>query len=136
MAKRHLWQPGSNLRAWLFTILHNQYVTEVRHSAREATAVDVSETASILTVPSNQMFRLQLHDLEIALAKLPDEQRSILLLIGLEGMSYDGAAEVLDIPVGTVRSRLWRARAQLRNLMEGNPPPTKINRRAVRHRAA
>ncbi len=115
--KLHLWQDGTDLRAWLFTILHNQYVNQVRRSVREGAAVGLSETEPLLTRPPHQNRRLELRDLERALARLPEEQRSVILLVGLEGMRYEEVAAVLDVPVGTVRSRLSRGREALRRLM-------------------
>jgi RNA polymerase sigma-70 factor (ECF subfamily) len=117
LGRIHLWQEGTDLRAWLFTILHNQYVNHVRRSAREGSAVALSETEPTLTSRPNQGKQLELRDLERAIAKLPDEQRSVLLLVGLEGMRYEEVASVLDVPVGTVRSRLSRGRDMLRHLM-------------------
>lgn len=121
LSKVHLWQEGTDLRAWLFTILHNQYVNHVRRAVREGAAVGLSETEPNLTSAPNQTKRLELRDLERAMAKLPDEQRAVLLLVGLEGMRYEEVAAVLDVPVGTVRSRLSRGREMLRQLMGLNP---------------
>ncbi|MGD9617591.1 MAG: sigma-70 family RNA polymerase sigma factor [Alphaproteobacteria bacterium] len=118
VAKQHLWQPGTDLRAWLFTILHNQHVNEVRRSVREGISVAVEDMAPVLTVQSNAYASLQLRDLEAAIARLPQEQRQVILLVGLEGMRYEEVAVILDVPVGTVRSRLSRGRDQLRRLME------------------
>jgi RNA polymerase sigma-70 factor, ECF subfamily len=118
LAKRHLWQEGTDLRAWLFTILHNQHVNDVRRSIREGSSVPVEDMAAELTVQPNAVDRLQLRDLDAAIGKLALEQRQVILLVGLEGMSYEEVAEVLDVPVGTVRSRLSRGRAQLRRLMD------------------
>ncbi|HKS89797.1 MAG TPA: sigma-70 family RNA polymerase sigma factor [Stellaceae bacterium] len=117
LGKLHLWQEGTDLRAWLFTILHNQYVNLVRRSVREGAAVGLSETEPLLTRGPHQARSLELRDLERAIAKLPEEQRSVILLVGLEGMRYEEVAEVLDVPVGTVRSRLSRGREALRRLM-------------------
>ena len=117
LSKVHLWQDGTDLRAWLFTILHNQYVNHVRRAVREGAAVALSDTEPLLTSAPNQGKRLELRDLERAIAKLPDEQRSVLLLVGLEGMRYEEVASVLDVPVGTIRSRLSRGREMLRQLM-------------------
>ncbi|MGH7113839.1 MAG: sigma-70 family RNA polymerase sigma factor [Stellaceae bacterium] len=117
LGKLHLWQRGTDLRAWLFTILHNQYVNSVRRSVREGTIVGLSDTEPLLTHAPQQGPRLQLRDLERAIAKLPEEQRSAILLVGLEGMRYEEVAAVLDVPVGTVRSRLSRGRQALRRLM-------------------
>jgi RNA polymerase sigma-70 factor (ECF subfamily) len=117
LGKLHLWQEGTDLRAWLFTILHNQYVNQVRRAVREGTAVGLSETEPMLMRAPHQGKRLELRDLERAIAKLPEEQRSVILLVGLEGMRYEEVAEILDVPVGTVRSRLSRGRESLRRLM-------------------
>ncbi|HLJ64982.1 MAG TPA: sigma-70 family RNA polymerase sigma factor [Stellaceae bacterium] len=121
LSKVHLWQVGTDLRAWLFTILHNQYVNHVRRAVREGSAVGLSDTEPNLTSAPNQGKRLELRDLERAIAKLPEEQRSVLLLVGLEGMRYEEVAAVLDVPVGTIRSRLSRGREMLRQLMGMGP---------------
>lgn len=118
IAKEHLWQPGTDLRAWLFTILHNQNVNEVRRSVREGVSVAVEDVAPVLTLAPNAGASLQLRDLERAIAMLPEEQRQVILLVGLEGMRYEEVAVVLDIPIGTVRSRLSRGREMLRKLMD------------------
>ena len=118
IAKQHLWQPGTDLRAWLFTILHNQHVNDVRRSVHEGIHVAVEEMAPVLIVHPNALATLQLRDLEAAIAKLPQEQRQVILLVGLEGMRYEEVALILGIPVGTVRSRLSRGREQLRKLMD------------------
>ena len=118
VAKQHLWQPGTDLRAWLFTILHNQYVNDVRCSLRQGVAISIETAASLLTVEPTVEASLQLRDLDLALRRLPDEQRELLLLIGLEGMRYEEAAATLGIPLGTVRSRLSRGRATLRILLD------------------
>jgi RNA polymerase sigma-70 factor (ECF subfamily) len=117
LGKLHLWQEGTDLRAWLFTILHNQYVNQVRRAVREGVAVGLSETEPMLTRAPHQGKRLELRDLERAIAKLSDEQRSVILLVGLEGMRYEEVAEILGVPIGTVRSRLSRGRETLRRLM-------------------
>jgi RNA polymerase sigma-70 factor (ECF subfamily) len=118
LGKLHLWQRGTDLRAWLFTILHNQYVNYVRRSVREGAAVGLSDSEPQLTRPPQQGHRLELRDLERAIAKLPEEQRSAILLVGLEGMRYEEVAAVLDVPVGTIRSRLSRGREALRKLVD------------------
>ena len=123
VAKSHLWQRGTNLRAWLFTILHNVHVNEVHRALREGLAVPVEDAAPLMTAPASQEAWLQLRDLDRAMARLAEEHRQVLLLVGLEGMQYEEAAMVLQIPVGTVRSRLSRGRAELRRLM-GMTEPT------------
>ena len=117
LGKLHLWQEGTDLRAWLFTILHNQYVNQVRRAVREGASVGLSETEPMLTRAPHQGKSLELRDLERAIAKLPEEQRAVILLVGLEGMRYEEVADVLGVPVGTVRSRLSRGREALRRLM-------------------
>lgn len=118
VAKQHLWQPGTDLRAWLFTILHNQHVNDVRRSVREGVSVAVEDMAPVLSVYPSVMGTLELRDLEAAIGKLPAEQRQVILLVGLEGLRYEEVALILNVPVGTVRSRLSRGRDQLRRLME------------------
>src|SRR5215213_990916 len=117
LGKLHLWQEGTDLRAWLVTILHNQYVNQVRRAVREGASVGLSETEPMLTRAPHQGKRLELRDLERAMAKLPEEQRSVILLVGLEGMRYEEVADVLGVPVGTIGSRLSRGREALRRLM-------------------
>jgi RNA polymerase sigma-70 factor, ECF subfamily len=140
LAKQHLWQPGTDLRAWLFTILHNQHVNDVRRSVREGVTVAVEEMAPVLTVHPGAMAALELRDLETAIGKLAPEQRQVILLVGLEGMQYDEVALILGVPVGTVRSRLSRGRDQLRRLMDmvDDAPPrtTQAAESAGRRRAA
>jgi RNA polymerase sigma-70 factor (ECF subfamily) len=135
IAKQHLWQPGTNLRAWLFTILHNAHVNDVRRSVREGVNVSIEDAAPLLTIQSNAIDALQLRDLERGLGKLASEQRQVILLVGLEGMRYEEVASILDIPVGTVRSRLSRGREQLRILlgMEGKlrTPVANRDQRAI-----
>jgi RNA polymerase sigma-70 factor, ECF subfamily len=118
IAKQQLWQPGTDLRAWLFTILHNQHVNDVRRSAREGVSVAVEDAAAVLTAAPDAGACLQLRDLERAIARLPEEQRQVVLLVGLEDMRYEEVAAVLGVPVGTVRSRLSRGREALRRMME------------------
>src|ERR1700730_12269559 len=108
LSKVHLWQAGTDLRAWLFTILHNQYVNHVRRAVREGAAVALSETEPLLTSQPNQNKRLELRDRKRATPKLRGGQRPVLLLAALRGMRYEEVAPVLDVPVGTIRSRLSR----------------------------
>jgi RNA polymerase sigma-70 factor (ECF subfamily) len=123
VAKQHLWQEGTDLRAWLFTIMHNQHVNDVQRSAREGVTVAVEDMVSVLPVEPNAGAALELRDLHRAMGRLPEEQRQVILLVGLEGMRYEQAAQILNIPIGTVRSRLSRGRDTLRVLM-GMPGQT------------
>jgi RNA polymerase sigma-70 factor, ECF subfamily len=117
IGKLHLWQEGTDLRAWLFTILHNQHVNHIRRAVREGATVELSETEIALTQAPRQDRRLEVRDLDCALSRLPEEQRAVILLVGLEGMRYEDVAKMLSVPVGTVRSRLSRGRDALRRLM-------------------
>jgi RNA polymerase sigma-70 factor (ECF subfamily) len=121
LGKLHLWQEGSDLRAWLFTILHNQYVNHIRRAVREGATVALNETEPMLSRAPQQGKRLELRDLERAIAQLPEEQRSVIWLVGMEGMRYEEVAAVLDVPVGTIRSRLSRGRDALRKLTGAAP---------------
>ena len=117
-SKAHLWQAGTDIRAWLFTIMHNQHVNAVRRAIREQGTVDIKGMSSSLVATTDPTASRQLRELECALARLREEQREVVLLVGLEGMSYEMAAKVLGVPIGTVRSRLSRARDALRQLMD------------------
>lgn len=123
IAKEYLWVPGTDLRAWLFTILHNQNVNEIRRSVREGAVVAVGDVAPAQTVAPRAGASLQLRDLERAIRLLPEEQRQVILLVGLEGMRYEEVAAALEIPIGTVRSRLSRGREMLRRLMDMKEEP-------------
>jgi RNA polymerase sigma-70 factor (ECF subfamily) len=118
IAKQHLWQAGTNLRAWLFTLMHNQNVNDVRHSIREGQNIDVEEMSNVLAATTDPTASRQLYELNQALSQLVQEQRQTIMLVGLEEFSYEETAAILNVPVGTVRSRLSRGRDQLRRLMD------------------
>jgi len=114
----HQRRDDGNPRAWVFTILHNLAMTRLRRATRQARMlpIDGAEPASIR---ATQEEHLHCQDVMRALAHLSDEQRSVLLLIAVEDLSYLEAAKVLDVPVGTVMSRLSRARERLHRLLSG-----------------
>jgi RNA polymerase sigma factor (sigma-70 family) len=115
-AKLHLYRRGTDLRAWLFTVMHNVHVNRVR----AARATDpLEEEMPELAQRASQGDALLVRDLDRAISRLPDEQRAVLLLVTLEEMSYDTVARTLEIPIGTVMSRLSRAREKLRAMMLG-----------------
>jgi len=115
-AKLHLYRRGTDLRAWLFTVMHNVHVNRVR----AARATDqLEEDMPELAQRAAQGDALLVRDLDRAISRLPDEQRAVLLLVTLEEMSYDTVARTLEIPIGTVMSRLSRAREKLRAMMLG-----------------
>lgn len=116
--KRALWRPGTNLRAWLFTVMHNVHVNGLRTVRRmEASGGDVEEER-LPAANSSVETGIVLAELRAALAALPDDQRAVVLLVGLEQLTYAETAEVLGIPVGTVMSRLARGRERLRTLLD------------------
>ena len=112
--KFHLWKRGTDLRAWLFTVMHNVYVNQLR-ATRPAAPLD--DEMPELAQPARETDTLVLRDLDAAIRRLPPDQREVLLLVALEEMSYDEAAGALGIPIGTVMSRLARARAQLERVL-------------------
>jgi RNA polymerase sigma-70 factor, ECF subfamily len=123
LTKLHLWQPGTDIRAWLLTIMHHQYVNTVRREAREAASVDIEQIAPTLVATTDPTARRQLVELDRALAQLSAEQREVLLLVGLEGIDYESVAQILGVPLGTVRSRLSRGRERLRELIGRDREP-------------
>jgi RNA polymerase sigma-70 factor, ECF subfamily len=119
VAKQHLWEPGTNLQGWLSTIMHHQNVNDVRRSvSREGLCYPLEGFHNTLASMSDTSASLQLRDLERAIAQLPHERREILLLVGLEGMSYQAVSSLLGVPIGTVRSRISRGREMLREIMD------------------
>ena len=118
LAKLDLWQPGSDLRAWLFTLMHNLFINQLRARRPQDTALD---EALEIPVSGGQMEALAARDMHAALARLPEEQRAVILLVGLEQFSYAEAAQVLGVPAGTVMSRLARARERMRQMLAGEP---------------
>jgi len=122
LVKLHLWQPGSDLRAWLFSLMHNVFINQLRSQSARVTA-ELDDEAAQVAVRPTQTDWLELRDLQATLLRLPEEQREVLLLVGLEQMSYEETAGALGIPVGTVMSRLSRARERLRGLLAGGAMP-------------
>lgn len=120
MSRRHMWIRQKGLRPWLFTIMHNLYVNEIQKRARTPGIVSADENDARLAGNGPPEAGVLLRDLERALAELSEEQREVVLLVGLEQLSYEEAARVLGIPSGTVMSRLSRGRERLRELMSGN----------------
>ena len=119
----HQFRSGTNMRAWLFTIMHNHHVQELRRLGRR---LDTAPLDAVVEnrhgTPASQEGHLAARDMARGLEALPEDQRAVILLICLEDMSYSQAAEILGVPIGTVMSRLARARERLRRFMEFGVP--------------
>lgn len=116
----HRFEKDTNLRAWLLTILHNIFIDTVRKRRRAREAFEAAGIATDgLSQAPNQLHRIQVGELKEAIAQLPAEQRSTLLLVALEDLTYEEAARITGVPVGTVRSRLSRARQMLVGVVNG-----------------
>ncbi len=130
--KRRLWQAGTDLRAWLFTIMHNVFVNQRALARREAGNVSRDEEGPVgevwqIPVRAMQQTRVELVEVLQHLGRLPDDQREVLLLAAVEEMRYEEIAQTLAVPVGTVMSRLSRAREKLRRMAAGEPAlPLKV----------
>lgn len=122
-AKLHLYRRGTDLRAWLFTVMHNVHVNKIR-ATRATDSLD--EDMPEMALRPAEADALVMRDLSRSIALLPPEQRAVLLLVTLEDMSYEEVARMLDIPMGTVMSRLSRARDKLRTMMHGQTPAAKL----------
>lgn len=118
-----LWRRDGNLRAWLFTIMHNLNANAVRQAKRRPRHDPIDEVLTLPSTPANQEQRLELSILSQAVAGLPVDQRAVVLLVGLEQLRYEEVAGILDLPLGTVMSRLHRGRERLRRAMAGDMGP-------------
>lgn len=112
---------GTNLNAWLFTILRNTYYSELRKRRREVEDPDDVHAAN-LSIEPDQIDALQLNEFRAALSLLPDEQREALILVGASGFAYEEAAAICGVPVGTIKSRVNRARRRLAQLLDLEQP--------------
>lgn len=121
LEKLSWWRPGGDMRAWLFGIMHNLYIDHLRAPAVPGAPLDAVPEAAAAG-PDGALGV----DLDAALALLPAEQREVLLLVALEGLSYAEAAAALRIPQGTVMSRLARARERLRHALAGDAAPSRL----------
>jgi RNA polymerase sigma-70 factor, ECF subfamily len=109
-------QPGTNLRAWLFTILRNQFNSEYRQRRWTAEDADGIYVDSLKTVPQQSSW-LEFQELRAALTKLPPEQREAIVLVGASGMTYEEAADICGCAIGTIKSRVNRGRTRLAELL-------------------
>ena len=119
--KRRLWRTGSDLRAWLFTIMHNVHINQLALARRDGANIsidaDPGNASWQLPVRANQLDRVELLEIAQQIGRLPPDQREVLLLAAVEELRYEEIASVLSIPMGTVMSRLSRAREKLRRLI-------------------
>jgi RNA polymerase sigma-70 factor (ECF subfamily) len=113
--KHQLWHRGSRLRPWLFTIMHNLFINQVRRSSSQPPIQELDD--NIRDHGDNPESQWSFQHLQASIGKLPDEQKQVFLLVSLEGFAYEEVAGIMDIPVGTVMSRLSRARDRLRQLL-------------------
>lgn len=119
LSRWHLWRHPGNLRGWLFTILHNIYVNDVARAASRPEVIEIQDYFSAMAVPPDQIDSIQLREVATAIQELPDTQRQTLLLVTMEGFSYGETAEITGVPIGTVMSRLSRARDKVRESVAG-----------------
>ena len=114
---RERYEPGTNMRAWTFAILRNHYLSELRRSKRQ-TDLDEGAVERMLVMDADQEGPLHLGDMEAALQRLARERREAILLVGASGFSYEEAADIADCPIGTMKSRVARARADLARMLD------------------
>jgi len=131
---RERFEPGTSMRAWTFVILRNAYLTDMRRN-RFRGEYDETVAERILTAPADQEEPIHLADLHRALLTLPAERREALLLVGAGGFSYEEAAQICGCAVGTIKSRVGRARAALSTMIEEGGIPQRSPDDAAAHRA-
>jgi RNA polymerase sigma-70 factor (ECF subfamily) len=128
--KRRLWQAGTDLRAWLFTVMHNVFVNQRALARRDArnVSIDADDAGEVwqIAVRPNQQLRVEIAEVLASVGRLPVEQREVLLLAAVEELKYEEIAAALDVPIGTVMSRLSRARAKLRQMHAEPAVPLKV----------
>ncbi len=129
LSRFHLWQANRRLRPWLFTIMHNLHVNSIRYRSNRPPLVELDDAAIPAATGPIQEQNLQTRAVLAAIDELPEDQRAVVTLVGIEELSYREAAEVLGIPAGTLMSRLHRARERLREALGMTEPrPATIRR--------
>ncbi len=119
LTRWHLYEQGTNLRAWLFTICRRLFLNECRKTATRGVHIEYEDVRMAIPVKAQQEAKVELEELKSAFQTLPLNDKVVLSLITLEGLKYEEAAVLLNVPVGTIRSRLSRARSKLTVLLEG-----------------
>lgn len=127
-SRRTMWHARGEIRAWTFGIMHNLFIDRLRHRRSRPVEETAGDDLPELPDRATQSDRLEVRDLEQALQRLPQDLRAVLLLVGVEDMRYQDVADVLGVPIGTVMSRLSRARERLRAELQGHAPIHKIQR--------
>jgi RNA polymerase sigma-70 factor (ECF subfamily) len=122
IARIDSWQPGTNLKAWLIVILRNIFLNECRKAKRERISLEELGSGEIPQVPAKQDARLMLAELENAFMSLSADHRDVLTLVAINGMTYEQSAKILGVTMGTIKSRLFRARTRLSEIMNGDEP--------------
>lgn len=129
LRKRHLWQPKGSLRSWLFRMLYRVHLNSRKGRMVERLSVPLDAAGIERSIsPANQEARVEFQNIADALERLPDAQRQAIMLVGLEGMSYEEAAWILEIPIGTLRSRLSRGREALAALYSDDAGRAQLRR--------
>ena len=123
LARLRVWREVRDLRAYLFTILNNVHRDQISLRKRMDNVVPIDEALKTLAVRPNQIARIEANELAAALERIPEEQRRVVLLVGIGGMKYHEIATMLGIPIGTVMSRLSRGRESLRQILAGEDLP-------------
>lgn len=133
LANEHLWRPGSNLRAWLVTIMRNQFLASILKTHRSDSALAVFAASDSEWASDPREARLTLRDVERALRRLPNKQRRAILWVGVEGKSYEEAARMMDVSVCAVRCHLARGRDRLRIAVYAGGEASPLTSRTGRH---
>lgn len=126
LSRRHLWNENGNTRAWLFTIMHNIHANETRRRNSRPPSLPIDDHDGHAARPASQYSRIAGLEMAAALEQLSAEQRQVILLVALEGMSYGEVAETAGVALGTVMSRLSRGRERLRQLTEEGAPALRV----------
>lgn len=128
LVKRRLWSRRGTLRSWLFSLLYKTYIDQRRSRRGKEISTEPDVINALSARQPNQELRVEWNDIGDALGQLPDDQRSAILLVALEGFTYDEAAWIMKVPIGTVRSRLSRGRQALRDIRASGTRPSFLRR--------
>jgi RNA polymerase sigma-70 factor, ECF subfamily len=123
LSRLQLWKSGTNMRSWLFTIMHNLHVNAVRKQISRGREVEINDYDSAFSRRAEQPARIEMIEVSKALQQISDDQRQVLLLVVLEGLSYQEVSDVTGVAIGTVMLRLSRAREKLRTIVDGENAP-------------